>query len=100
MAANPEPSRTSAGAKLAGKAPYTQGIRDRSMVLLLIGTFLLLPPLARIVPVDANVLGLPALVIYVFSIWAALIVFAAVFANRLWQEGVRTDRSTTRSDPV
>ena len=59
--------------------------RDRSLVLLLCGILLLMPPLASAFHVDGRVLGLPATLVYLFVVWALLILAAARLAPRLDQ---------------
>lgn len=63
-----------------------QKIRDRAMVLPLIGLALLVPPIASIFQLDARVGGLPFTALYLFGVWAALIVGAAVLARELRRE--------------
>jgi hypothetical protein len=49
----------------------------------ILGTLLLLPPLVLVFNVEVRVLGLPAELIYLFSVWLLLIVGARWFASRL-----------------
>jgi len=63
-----------------------QKIRDRAMVLPLIGLVLLVPPIANIFQLDARVGGLPFTALYLFGVWAALIVGAAILARELRRE--------------
>lgn len=49
----------------------------------LLGTLLLLPPLVLLFNVEARFLGVPAEVIYLFSVWLLLILGARWFAHRL-----------------
>ena len=56
---------------------------DRSIVLLIVGAVLLMPPIIGISLVDMKVAGIPVTVLYVFLIWALLIVGAAVLARPL-----------------
>jgi hypothetical protein len=57
--------------------------RDRALILPVIGAILLLPPIARIFAIDAGIGGVPLPVIYVFAVWAALIVGAAALSRHL-----------------
>ena len=57
--------------------------RDRSLVLVLVGTVLLMPPLASIAVVDGRLLGLPIPLLYVFVVWAILIAGTAWLSRRL-----------------
>jgi len=57
--------------------------RDRSAVLLFIGVVLMLPPLAGIGLSDKLLFGIPVTLLYVFVVWAGLIVGGAVLAKPL-----------------
>lgn len=58
-------------------------VRDRSIVLVLVGTVLLLPPVAGISLTDGSIGGIPAPLLYVFAVWAGLIAGAAALARTL-----------------
>jgi uncharacterized protein (DUF58 family) len=58
-------------------------LRDRAMILPLIGVFLLLPPVAQIFEIHASIAGLPLVLVYIFAVWAGLIVGTAVLARSL-----------------
>ena len=58
---------------------------DRALVLLLVGCLLLMPPLAGIFQLDIRVLGIPFTGFYLFGVWAALIVGAALLSRRIRQ---------------
>lgn len=57
--------------------------KDRAAVLLIAGILLSLPPLARIFEIEAKILGLPVTLIYLFAVWAGLIVSARLLARGL-----------------
>ena len=59
--------------------------RDRSLVLLVLGVVLLTPPAASLFQVDGKLFGLPTLLVYLFLVWAGLIVGAARLARRLME---------------
>ncbi len=65
-------------------------IRDRSIVLLLIGSVLLLPPVAGVSLIDIKLAGVPFALIYIFAVWALLIAGAALLARPL-QSSDRSD---------
>ena len=69
-------------------------IRDRSLVLLLIAMLLLMPPVAPLFHVDSKLFGLPATLIYVFALWALLILGARLLAKPLQRTTEQAD--TTR----
>lgn len=56
-------------------------VRDRSVVLLIVGAVLLLPPIGSISLIDVKIAGVPAPVLYVFAVWILLIAAAAIFAR-------------------
>ena len=64
--------------------------RDRSIVLVLVGTVILMPPVAGIALIDAKIGGIPFSLLYVFVVWALLIAGAAALARPL----LRSDGST------
>ena len=69
--------------------------RDRAVVLPLVGLALLLPPVARIFEIDARIGDLPFPALYLFGVWAVLIVGALVLAPSL-----RRDRKNGTSLPT
>ena len=58
-------------------------LRDRSWVLAIVGTVVLMPPVAEIFLIDGKVAGLPIPLLYVFIVWIGLIVAAAKLARPL-----------------
>jgi len=58
-------------------------IRDRSVALLLLGIVLLMPPMVRIAQIDVTVFGLPFALVYLFSVWALLVIGAVLLARPL-----------------
>ncbi len=58
-------------------------IRDRAMVLLLVGVLLLMPPIANIFHLGEKLGGIPVTLVYPFVVWALLIVGAMLLAARL-----------------
>ena len=77
-----------------------QKIRDRAMVLPLIGLALLLPPIVGIFQIDLRVAGLPFTAVYLFGVWAALIAGAAVLARELRRELEAAGDPVPADDPV
>ena len=70
-------------------------VRDRSIALLLLGIVALMPPMAGISVTGGEFAGIPVPVLYVFGIWLALIVGAAILARPLLDsdESVSSDES-------
>lgn len=58
-------------------------IRDRSIVLILVGLALLMPPGIGVSLIEAKIFGLPAPLLYVFGVWGLLIVAALLLAGPL-----------------
>ncbi|HTN67393.1 MAG TPA: hypothetical protein VL051_14555, partial [Burkholderiaceae bacterium] len=56
---------------------------DAAVVLPLLGLFLLMPPIITLFASQLDLGGIPLIAIYVFGVWAALIVCAALLAQRL-----------------
>ena len=54
----------------------TRKIRDRALILPLVGLALLTPPIVFIFESGAKLYGLPVTLIYLFGIWAVLILAA------------------------
>ena len=66
------------------KAPAPPGrVRDAAALLPLAGLVLLMPPLITLFAIEAEWLGVPAVVAIVFFVWLALIGCAALVARRL-----------------
>ena len=57
--------------------------RDAAVVLPLFGLFLLMPPIITLFASEFDIHGVPLIVVYVFGVWIALIVCAALLAKRL-----------------
>jgi hypothetical protein len=56
---------------------------DAAVVLPLFGLFLLMPPIITLFATQIDIGGVPLIVVYVFGVWAALILCAALLARRL-----------------
>lgn len=56
---------------------------DAAIVLPLFGLFLLMPPAIGLFASERQLFGIPLLVLYVFGVWAALILGALLLARRL-----------------
>lgn len=57
--------------------------RDKSVALLIVGIVLLMPPIVRTSLFEGSILGIPYTVFYMFSVWALLIISAAIISPRL-----------------
>lgn len=58
-------------------------LRDAAVLLPFFGLLLLMPPFIGLFPPAVRLGGIPVLVLYVFGVWALLIVLAALLARRL-----------------
>lgn len=67
----------------AGAFLRARKARDRALVLVAFGLILLLPPIAGIFHVETKIFSIPATLIYVFVVWAALIAAAAFISRPL-----------------
>ena len=67
----------------AGQDRIHRKTRDRAFIVLLLGIVLLMPPIAGIFEIEALVFGLPATLIYLFVVWAGLIIATAILARAL-----------------
>ncbi len=72
---------------------------DRSIVLLIVGAVLLMPPIIGISLVDMKLGGIPLPVLYVFLIWAALICGAAILSKPLRDNDRNAQSSNTEKNP-
>ena len=68
---------------------------DRSIALLLVGTVLLLPPLATIFLIDGMLAGVPIPFLYILIVWALLIVGGAILARPLSESDRQTATTNT-----
>lgn len=64
------------------------------MVLLIVGAVLLMPPVASVFQLDGTVFGIPILIFYIFAVWLALIIGAAVLAKPLGRMDYRAHTDT------
>jgi hypothetical protein len=60
--------------------------RDAAALLPLLGLFLLMPPVITLFAGEADIAGIPLIVVYVFGIWLALVACAALLSRRLAAE--------------
>jgi hypothetical protein len=58
-------------------------VRDRAVVLLVLGVVLWLPPLCGASLVEGRILGLPVPLFYIFAVWALLILGTVLLARPL-----------------
>lgn len=61
----------------------TRKVVERALILPLIGLLLLIPPIASIFEIDSRLSGIPFTLLYLFFVWAVLIVAAARLSSRL-----------------
>lgn len=61
-------------------------VRDRALMLPLLGLVFLVPPVADIFRMEVRLAGIPLTVVYLFTIWALLIIGAKVLSRDLGRE--------------
>ena len=64
-------------------SPGTPRVRDAASVLPVLGAFLLMPPVITLFTGARTVWGVPLIIVYLFGVWLALIVAAALLARQL-----------------
>ena len=57
--------------------------RDQAFVLVIVAILLLMPPFANVLHIDGRVFGVPVTLVYLFAVWAGLIVATRRLARRL-----------------
>lgn len=60
-----------------------QKLRDAALVLPAAGLILIMPPFAGLFVGGGTVAGIPAVVLYIFGVWAALIGLGGLLSRRL-----------------
>ncbi|MEM7404078.1 MAG: hypothetical protein AAF458_02240 [Pseudomonadota bacterium] len=65
------------------QADASRKAAERGLLLPFIGMLLLLPPVAGIFQLDVRLFGVPLAALYLFTVWAVLIVLARVLAKPL-----------------
>lgn len=78
----------------SGQYMTSRRVRDRSIILLLLGLTLLVSPMASIFEIDEKVGGVPVTLIYLFAVWALLILGAAYLSRGLR----RSEEANARSE--
>ena len=73
-------------------------VRDRSMVSVLAGTALFMPPIVGVSEIDAKIGGVPVPLLFVFGVWALLIVVAMRLAGPL-SDTENSSPSAETTDP-
>ncbi|MEQ8584863.1 MAG: hypothetical protein RLO01_05310 [Thalassobaculaceae bacterium] len=73
--------------------------RDAVALLVLLGTFLVMPPILAVVNQPTTVFSLPTIVVYVFAVWGALIVCTRLVALRAGRPGAGDDERLPAGRP-
>jgi hypothetical protein len=78
--------------------------RSLALLLPLLGLFLLMPPAVLAFGIPRTIGGVPLIVLYIFAVWAFLIVSAAWLARRLGApldlEAMPIEPSSTQQPPA
>ena len=72
--------------------------RDRSMALVGAGAAAVMPPMAAIFHIDAEIGGVPFILIYLFAVWIALIFGAWRLAGALKRTEARSEAAQDADD--
>ena len=67
-------------------------VRDAVALMVLLGTWLVMPPMLDVVNQPTTVFGIPTIVVYVFAVWAGLILFTRLVATRAGRALEREER--------
>lgn len=62
-------------------------VEHAALFLVLLGALLFVPPLVTLMNIRARILGVPIEVVYLFVVWALLILGAIWLARRLPRQG-------------
>ena len=73
-----------------------QKLRDAALLLPLMGLLLFMPPFVGLLKGPGEIAGVPALVVYIFVVWAGLIVLGVLLSRRL---SVADDPPSVASGP-
>ena len=95
--ARADPTPAGAGTEAGSTTSATpRRWRDLALLLPVFGLGLLLPPIIDVAGAAGPVMGLPAGVVYVFGVWAALILIAARMSRPLARRGPLSGTGTGR----
>lgn len=73
-------------------------IRDRALILPLVGFIMLIPPVGGIFQLDVRIAGIPFTMLYLFIVWGLLIVGAALLSKQLHDEDHSERESRSASE--
>jgi hypothetical protein len=69
--------------------PNRTRIRDAVALMVVCGTWLVMPPVLSVVNQPTTVLGVPTIVVFIFAVWAGLILATRFLARRSEQSSDR-----------
>lgn len=76
--------------------PTRTKVRDAVALMVLLGTWLVMPPMLDVVNQPTSIFGIPTIVVYVFAVWAGMILFTRLIARRAGRafarEEIRAER--------
>ncbi|MEM8742919.1 MAG: hypothetical protein AAGE13_15675 [Pseudomonadota bacterium] len=87
----PLPPSTGEDAAQANADPTlrTRRARELAVILPLLGVFLLVSPVIRVFAAPGTVAGIPLIVLYIFGVWAVMIVATAALTRRFLRQAPR-----------
>lgn len=74
----------------------SQGVKDVAIVLPFVALVLLMPPIILIFATPTSIAGIPLIVVFIFGVWALLVVGAFLVARRL-ERVEATDPASSRT---
>ncbi|MFT3819720.1 MAG: hypothetical protein QM750_19175 [Rubrivivax sp.] len=80
--------------------PGTPRLRDAAALLPALAVLLLMPPVITLFAGTHKVWGLPLIVVYLFGVWLALIVAAALLARKLGPPSAAPPDDTATRPPA
>jgi len=66
--------------------------QESALIVPILGIFLLLPPFISVFSINMSVFGIPLIVLYIFTVWIALILVTRFLAQKLMRD-YETDHS-------
>jgi len=80
--------------------PRSARAREAAGLLPILGLFLFMPPVITLFVARVHLAGVPLIVAYLFGVWLALIVCAALLARRLGQRPTPAPPAESREPPA
>jgi len=82
--------------KHPGASPHRKW-QEAALITPVVGMFILMPPFISIFSIDASLFGIPLIVLYIFVVWALLILMTRFLSAKLMRE-YPMDRNDAETD--